>query len=273
MKKIVKKVILLLLFSVLLSTFTEANHKKTVTVVCDGKMIQSEIPNFIYRDRAYVSIKAFFDEAYQIVWDEEEKSAFVSNGFDHFKFIENTNCFEYNNRTILLDSSIRIVNGRMFVPVRSLADILDYAIEWHPANQTVILVSRDNALMDEQQYNSSDLYWLSRIICSESCLEPYRGKLAVGNVVLNRVMSKNYPDTIYDVIFDRQYAVQFEPTANGTIYKTPDEECINAAKECLKGKNVAGDCLYFLNPLTAKNNWIIKNCKYVFSLGNHDFYI
>ena len=162
------------------------------------------------------------------------------------------------------------------MPLRAVSESLGYRLNWNAITKTAMLYS-DNCDIQpeipETEYTETDLYWLSRIICAESCVEPYEGKIAVGNVVLNRVKNPDYPDTIYDVIFDRKYAVQFEPTANGTIYQTPDETCIRAAKECLSGRQVINDCLYFLNPELAKSKWIIENCKYVTTIGGHDFYV
>lgn len=57
-------------------------------------------------------------------------------------------------------------------------------------------------------YNAVDYYWLSRIISAESQGEPLEGQIAVGNVVLNRVESDQFPDTIAGVVFDQKYAVQ-----------------------------------------------------------------
>ena len=75
-----------------------------------------------------------------------------------------------------------------------------------------------------------------------------KGKIAVGNVVLNRVESEDYPNTIYSVIFDDTHGVQFQPTANGSIFKNAVPEAYLAAKLCLEGYNVIEDCKYFLNP-------------------------
>ena len=86
--------------------------------------------------------------------------------------------------------------------------------------------------------------------------------------------SPDFPSSIYGVIFDRKNGVQFTPVANGTIYNTPSAESIRAAKECLSGTSVVGSCLYFFNPKTAtKADWIIRNCSYYASIGNHDFYL
>jgi N-acetylmuramoyl-L-alanine amidase len=99
-----------------------------------------------------------------------------------------------------------------------------------------------------------------------------KGKLAVGNVILNRVRSSAYPNTIYGVIFDRKYGTQFSPVANGTIYNTPTADSIIAAKMCLEGYSLSSDILYFVNPKKAPNSWIAQNRTYAFTVGNHAFF-
>ena len=91
------------------------------------------------------------------------------------------------------------------------------------------------------------MYWLSRIICAEAGGESLAGQVAVGNVVLNRVDSDEFPNTIHEVIFDRKHAVQFEPVSNGTVYNEPTETSVQAAKLALQGVNTAGKSLYFFN--------------------------
>ncbi len=121
-------------------------------------------------------------------------------------------------------------------------------------------------------YDSDDLLWLSRIIYAEAGTEPLEGKLAVGSVVMNRLASANYPDTIYGVIFDRKFGVQFTPAATGSVYKSPDEESILAAKMCLGGYSVSSDILFFLNEAIATGTWMQDNRDFVMTIGNHDFY-
>lgn len=121
-------------------------------------------------------------------------------------------------------------------------------------------------------YTDEDVYWLSRLIEAEAGGEPYKGKLAVGNSVLSRVLSGEFPNNVVKVIFDRKYAVQYEPTSNGAIYNTPSNDSILAAISALEGVWHISDCLYFFNPRTATNNWISKNREFHSSIGNHDFY-
>jgi len=122
-------------------------------------------------------------------------------------------------------------------------------------------------------YTSTDLYWLSRIIHAEAEAEPYAGKVAVGNVIINRVKSSAFPNTIKGVIFEYYKGIpQFSPVADGTIYNTPNTDSINAAKAALAGTNYVGDSTYFFNPDKSEGTWIVANKTYVKRIGNHVFY-
>lgn len=109
----------------------------------------------------------------------------------------------------------------------------------------------------------SDLYLLGAIIQCESDGEPYEGKLAVGSVVLNRVKSSYFPNTISGVIYQ---SGQFSPVASGRLaYRLEagvNSVCLQAAQEVLNG-NITLNCLYF-----RRNNGIIPGTV----IGNHVFY-
>lgn len=122
-------------------------------------------------------------------------------------------------------------------------------------------------------YSQDDLYWLARIIEAEAGGEPYNGKVAVGNVILNRVKSNEFPNTVYSVIFEYYGSIpQFSPVADGTIYNTPSEESINAAKDALNGAKPVGNSTYFFNPAKAAGSWIVNNKTYVTRISGHTFY-
>jgi N-acetylmuramoyl-L-alanine amidase len=122
-------------------------------------------------------------------------------------------------------------------------------------------------------YSSTDLYWMSRIIHAEAEAEPYEGKVAVGNVIMNRVNSSKFPNTIKNVIFEYYNGIpQFSPVADGTIYNTPNADSIKAAKAVFAGTNVVGKSTYFFNPDKSEGTWIVKNKTYVSRIGNHVFY-
>lgn len=125
----------------------------------------------------------------------------------------------------------------------------------------------------KKNYSSGDVYWLARIIEAEAGAESYQGKVAVGNVILNRVNSKDFPNTVYNVIFEYYGNIpQFSPVADGTIYNSPTQESINAAKDALSGSRPVGNSTYFFNPNKAAGAWIVKNKSYVSRIGGHVFY-
>jgi len=139
--------------------------------------------------------------------------------------------------------------------------------------QSALYASTTSAVSRSKTTRSDDVYWLSRIIHAEAGAEPYQGKVAVGNVVLNRVKSKDFPNTIYNVIFEYYKNIpQFSPVADGTIYNKPSNESIKAANEALNGARPVGNATYFFNPNKAAGTWIVNNKSYVTRIGGHVFY-
>lgn len=175
-----------------------------------------------------------------------------------------------NDRVFYLPHGVLLEEGKTMVPVRSLAQALDGQVDW--SRETGVILTAGSGRPDCAPYSEEELYWMSRIISAESRGEPLLGKLAVGTVVLNRVRSDEFPDTVYDVIFDREWGVQFTPVANGTVYDEPTQESVLAAKLVLDGARAAGDSLYFIAPELTDNHWTMENRTYVTTIGCHWFY-
>ncbi len=118
-------------------------------------------------------------------------------------------------------------------------------------------------------YSNSDLNLLARVISGEARGENYTGKVAVGAVVLNRVKSSSFPNTISGVIY-QPYA--FTAVADGQINVAPDNACYEAAKAALNGWDPTGGAIYYYNPKTATSSWIFSRTT-VAVIGNHVFAI
>ena len=101
--------------------------------------------------------------------------------------------------------------------------------------------------------NSSDINLLSRIIYSESRGEPYAGQVAVGAVVLNRVKSSSFPNSIAGVIYQ---SGAFDAVSDGQINLTPNSTAKKAAQDALNGLDTSYGAIYYFNPSTATNKWI-----------------
>lgn len=113
----------------------------------------------------------------------------------------------------------------------------------------------------------SEVYLLARLVHGEARGEPYVGKVAVAAVVLNRVRSSSFPNTISGVIYQ---AGAFDCVADGQINLTPDSDSIRAARDAMNGWDPSGGCLYYYNPSTATNNWIWTR-EVRLAIGNHNF--
>lgn len=161
----------------------------------------------------------------------------------------------------------QIRDDRTYVPLRVIANLLGSHVQFTGWDQPVAVTTGQ-----AKSYTEEDLYWLSRIISAESRGESLLGQVAVGNVVLNRVASRQFPDTIRDVVFDKKDAVQFEPVENGTIYDTPTAQSVLAARLALNGADAVGDCLYFFSPALSQGTWIRQNTTYHTTIGCHEFY-
>ena len=123
----------------------------------------------------------------------------------------------------------------------------------------------------ELNYDADLLYWLPHIINAEAKFEPLAGQIGVGNVVINRLGVSDFPDTIFEVIYDTEHTVQFEPISTGGIYQDPTEQAVVAAYLCLEGYNTVGDSLYFVNPEFG-SSWFDSSLKLTETIGHHNFY-
>lgn len=178
-----------------------------------------------------------------------------------------------NGHALYTVGAVRNLGGHLYVPIRPLARAFVAALKWDAAACAVDLTrSSSSSAIARASYDADEVYWLSRIISAEASVEPFVGQIAVGNVVLNRVRSREFPNTIYGVIFDRKHGTQFSPVAFGTIYETPEPSCVIAAKICLEGYSVTDTALYFFDPDLSTSDWISRNCVFEFRIGSHEFY-
>lgn len=241
------------------------------TLSVNGQNLWEQAGACMVGDTTYVSLRAvtgvLAPEA-QVAWENGEARvrgegvALTARPGDQWLTV--------NNRVLYIPDKVRLENGVTAVPIRALAAALGGQVDWD--RESGVTLTPGSGKPEAAPYTEEELYWMSHIISAESQGEPLLGKLAVGTVVLNRVASDEFPDTVHDVIFDRKWGVQFAPVENGTIYNDPTEESVLAAKMVLEGARVAGDSLYFLAPELTDNHWIMENQTHVVTIGCHWFY-
>ena len=114
---------------------------------------------------------------------------------------------------------------------------------------------------------TSDLNLLARVVYGEARGEPYAGQVAVAAVVLNRVRSSSFPNTISGVVYQ---SGAFTAVSDGQINLTPNTTSYNAARDALNGWDPSGGAIYYFNPNTATNAWIWSR-PHIVTIGKHRF--
>lgn len=115
--------------------------------------------------------------------------------------------------------------------------------------------------------SSSNVNLLARVIYGEARGEPYTGQVAVGAVILNRVKSSKFPNTIAGVVYQNG---AFDAVADGQVNLTPDSTAKKAAQDALNGWDPTYGAIYYFNPSTATNKWIWSRPMTV-TIGKHRF--
>lgn len=128
--------------------------------------------------------------------------------------------------------------------------------------------SKESSVTDKRFIKEEEVKLLARLVHAEAKGEPYEGKVAVAEVVLNRVENEQFPDSVKEVIYQKN---AFQPVQNGAINKPAGKEAIKAVEDALENENKI-DSLYFYNPDTATSQWIFTR-DVVKTIGKHAFAI
>ena len=156
--------------------------------------------------------------------------------------------------------------GQLYV----VAKAFDAAVGYDAATGLTTVTSGSGAILNgESFYNPDDLFWLSRVIHRESGNQPMEGRMAVGNVVLNRVSDPVFPDTVEGVLAQKN---QFSTYKSGVLAATePSENSTIAAKLVMDGGVVeeTQGALFFDSGV---NSWAARNKRHIATIGGHKFY-
>ena len=257
-----------------LSVSAMPRHGAPVSVTLNGSTILDGEAQII-GSTTYVPLRKFCNANgwCDVSWNGSSATATVTTGKLTITAKQNALYISVNGRYFYTVDKVLNLDGTLWVPIRALAKAYSLDLVWNGSTRTVELRTTGKTLVSgDNFYKSDEVLWLARIIHAESGAEPFLGKIAVGNVVLNRVRSPQYPNTIWGVIFDRKHGTQFSPVSFGTIYNTPSAESVIAAKICLEGYSVTSEALFFMNPRLSTSTWISDNRPYLFTIGKHDFY-
>lgn len=256
MKKRHKVVFYILLILIMLAPLTcikasALSEQLFITIKINGQPVFTDTNPYIKQNRTYVPIR-FIAESFnmEVIWEPVEKKAVVKNDELTLELWIGSNKLLVNGEEISMDVEVEGVNGRTMVPVRYIAEVLGCAVDWNNTTASVEIIKEGAEIpassLLSRSYTDDDLIWLARIVHVEGHELSTGGRVAIANVVLNRVKSPDFPDTVYDVIFDERHSKQFPPAhKKGFSELVPDLSCVIAAKMALEGINNIDKCLYF----------------------------
>lgn len=258
-----------------------------LAAAADGGVAQS-VPVYIdglLSARAYVSGQAVFlpPEAVcaaarlSMSWSEDNGTLTLSVPGAVLTGHKDDGYFEADGRYIYAPDGWLVKGDVLYLPSDAVERLFGVKINVSEKRDRLELSTDKLAVISgganyyELNYDAELLYWLPQIINAEAKFEPLAGQIGVGNVVMNRLRSPDFPDTIFEVIYDTEHTVQFEPISTGGIFQEPTEQATIAAYLCLEGYSTVGGSLYFVNPEFG-SGWFDSSLELVETIGHHNFY-
>ncbi len=250
-------------------TAEAAQTQATYNVRVNG-VAMTQDPQITYVNGiAYAAIRPVaqaLDPMVEVLWDGRT-ATLVHWGVMSLTATPGKSYVETNDRYLYVPNQVVTANGAVMLPLDVLCKAFDATCISHMDGSFDLFTGSGALTYGGQYYDSNDLYWLSRIINAESGNQPLSGKIAVGNVILNRVKDSRFTNSIYGVIFQKN---QFTPARTGSINRTPNAESVLAAKLCLDGAVALDNVLYFNQK--GLRCWAAKNRPFVATIAGHNFY-
>jgi len=242
------------------------------SLLINGQPAPAELNKEMQNGVTYVSLSTLARQlvpAAQISWDGS--AAVVSTDKLSLTAKVGQLYVEANGRYLYVPDTVQLSQaGQVIIPLRVAAEAFDATVGYDPSTGVTTLTSGSGAIKSGNSfYNQDDLFWLSRVIQKESGNQPLEGRMAVGNVVLNRVADPVFPDTVEGVLAQKN---QFSTYKSGVLAATePSETSTIAAKLVLDGGVVAETkgALYFDSGV---NSWAARNKDLIATIGGHKFY-
>lgn len=233
-----------------------------VTVTVDGVTSEScsaRLEGWTSYVSFYYGAKAIRPDL-EITWEE---GVFVARAQDVYMTVSCGDLYlQINGRYLPVAGGVRQAeDGAAWLPIRVLATALGAQVAW--TGQVELTTGGPPLTEDTRPYTDEELDILSRVIQHEAGYEPMAGRIAVGNVIMNRVHSPAFPDTVSGVVYARN---QFPGATNAT----PREGAILAAKLALEGVNVVPGAYYFNG--VGKPCWASRNKAHLYTIGGHAFF-
>ena len=174
------------------------------TLLVNGQPVPADTGKTVEQGTTYVALAAMaqtLDPSVTITWDGGSSTAAVQSAVLDLTAKVGQQYLVANGRYLYVPEGVRMEAGRVVVPLKELVKAFDAKLSWDPADGTTSITTGSGGIASgDSFYNQDDLFWLSRVVYAESGNQSLDGKIAVANVVLNRVKSPIFPNTIEGVL-------------------------------------------------------------------------
>lgn len=237
-----------------------------IRVYVDGVLLPTDTPVAVVSDRTLLPVRAIFEAlGAEVSWDQGSLAARAFGPSIVITVFAGRPEAEVSGEQVTMDVAPALIGGRLYVPVRFVAQALGAGVAWDEARRAVLLETPDGAagrtvaagvptaggsgLLTEEEvratYSPEDIELLARVINAEAYGQPYEGNVAVGAVVVNRMAHPWFPNTLREVIMQPG---QFLVVWNGQINRAVHPDSRLAAIDALRGIDPSNGALFFYNP-------------------------
>ena len=256
-------------------TFVPFTDPNAVGVFFNGEPMALANYARLFGGMTCVPVRDFFEAmGCAVNWDKAAQTIFITreDGLN-MEIYPGDRLARANGRCWYMARPCSADEGMAMIPLRDAAKVFSCTVTWDNVTRTAFL--EGGALLEsgETFYDQEDLLWIARIVRHESCNQPLDGKVAVANVIINRMRDAGFPNTAEEVIFDTRNGVQFVKRSSKSILKDPCETCWLAAKLALEGYETAPGCFFFASNKVAPTCWAGRNRQVYTVIGGHTFFL
>ena len=210
------------------------------------------------------------DPSVTITWDGGSSTAAVQSAVLDLTAKVGQQYLVANGRYLYVPEGVRMEAGRVVVPLKELVKAFDAKLSWDPADGTTSITTGSGGIASgDSFYNQDDLFWLSRVVYAESGNQSLDGKIAVANVVLNRVKSPIFPNTIEGVLAQKNQFPHLRVRQPGQAHPQRGQHHRRQAGD---GRRRGGGGRRGALLDSASNSWASRNKTHITTIGGHKFY-
>jgi N-acetylmuramoyl-L-alanine amidase len=179
--------------------------------------------------------------------------------------------FTLNSTTEAATTTHKVKSGETYWKIATKFGVPVNSLKKANHKTSNLLYAGQNLIIPNSSFTAAEKNLMARLVHAEAKGEPYAGKVAVATVILNRVASKDFPNTVKGVVYQKANGYfAFTPVENGAIKQPADPASRKAVNEALAFRGKGNDSLFFFNPKTSVSKWVFSR-QVTVVIGNHRF--